>query len=238
MQLIPIKGVIVPNQDKWIYDWFEMDAVCPNDVIKKILEAGGDDITFEINSPGGEIGAGSEMWYNINAYKGRTTADIVGYACSAASYLCMGADQVRMAPTGLMMIHNVSGGAAGDKHMMEHEAGVLQMADQAISNAYRMKTGLKREEILDLMDHETWMDAVKAKELGFIDEIIGDSSGIDGNGRVISSIYNSFGGGQLLSDEVKQKMRNMVKDPAPDKESDFLIQARLNLIKIGGYENV
>lgn len=236
MKTIPIKGVIVPNEDKWIYDWFELDACCPAEVIKALKEADGDEVTFEINSPGGEISAGSELWYSIKTYQNKTIADIVGYACSAASYLSMAANTVRMVPTALMMIHNVSGGANGNKHAMTKEADVLQTADEAISNAYRIKTGMSREEILKLMDDETWMDSTKAQELGFIDEIIGEFNEEKKNEK-ITGLYNAAGIGKLLSDEVKQKVRNMVKDPdagLKEGNQDFLIQTKLNLLKLGG----
>lgn len=235
MKVIQIKGAIIANEDKWIYDYFGIDATCPQEVKKALEEAGGDDVTFEINSPGGDISAGSEIWYLISQYVGNTVADIVGYACSAASYLAMGANKVRMVPSALMMIHNVSGGAHGDKHTMKHESHVLQIADEAISNAYRLKTGKSREEILKLMDAETWMEAYKAKELGFVDEIIGEEE----EQPVITGFYNAMGFGALLSDEVKEKIRNTVKNPdydASDKR-DFLIK-KLNLLKLGGKENV
>lgn len=233
MKQVKISGVIVPNEDKWIYEWFGMEATCPDDVKKAIKSAGKDEITFVINSPGGEIGAGSEMWYMINSYEQKTYADIVGYACSAASYLAMGADVVRMAPTALMMIHLVSGDASGNCNAMEKEASTLRVADKAISNAYKLKTGKSNEELLALMEQETWMDAEKAKELGFIDSIIGAE-----NEMKAMPIYNAFG--SILSEEVKEKVRNMVNSPdtGDSGNQDFLLQTKLNLLKLGGMKNV
>jgi ATP-dependent Clp protease protease subunit len=42
----------------------------------------------------------------------------------------------------------------------------------SIINAYEIKTGLSRARLSHLMDAETWMDAHKAVELGFADEIL------------------------------------------------------------------
>lgn len=236
MKQVKISGVIVPNEDKWIYDWLGMEATCPEDVKKAIKSAGKDEITFIINSPGGEIGAGSEMWYMINSHEQKTYADIVGYACSAASYLAMGADVVRMAPTALMMIHLVSGDASGNCNAMEKEASTLRVADKAISNAYKLKTGKSNEELIALMEQETWMDAEKAKELGFIDAIIGMEGAKDETKAM--TIYNAFG--SILSEEVKEKVRNMVNHP-DDSDSgnqDFLLQTKFNFLKLGGMKNV
>lgn len=234
---IKVNGVIVPNEDKWIYDWFEMDATCPADIEKGLLEANGDDVTLVINSPGGEIASGSAMWYAINNYNGSTVSDIVGYACSAASYLAMGSDKVRMAPSALLMIHCVSGEIRGNHSALEKEAQVLQVADKAISNVYRLRTGKSTEEILQMMEEETWMEADRALELGFIDEIIGVSEpDTDKNTKLV--LHNSLSVGTLLSEEVKEKIRNTVKHPESLTNQDFLLQQKFNLLKLrGGIEN-
>ena len=52
---INIKGVIIPNDDKWIYDYFEMDATCPREVEKEVVIANGEDLEVIINSPGGDV---------------------------------------------------------------------------------------------------------------------------------------------------------------------------------------
>ena len=49
---IDVKGTIVSNDDKWIYEWFEMDATCPNDVNKLIDQANGEPLEVYINSGG------------------------------------------------------------------------------------------------------------------------------------------------------------------------------------------
>ena len=227
MVQIPIKGTIIQNEDKWIYDLFDMDAVCPREVEKAIKDANGDEITFVVNSPGGEISSGSEMWYLINSCSQHTTADIVGYACSAASYLVMGADSVRMAPSSLMMIHLVSSRASGNCHDLDQQAGALRVADKALSNVYRAKTGRSNEEFLKLMEKETWMDCDKALELGLIDEIIGDASQNQNNNFVPGSLYNAFGG--VLSEQTKEKIRSMVKNPALTEQDILLQKNKLNL---------
>lgn len=235
MKEVRISGAIVPNEDKWIYDYFEIEATCPKDVEKGINEAAGDEITFIINSPGGEIGSGSEIWYLINGYQNNTYADVVGYACSAASYLAMGADTIRMTPSALMMIHPVSGGARGNHSVLEKEADTLRICDKAISNVYKLRTGLSNEELLKLMDAETWMDAEKAKELGFIDEIIGYEDEKGKKSAKKMPLYNSFC--NLLSEETKEKVRNTVKRPDSEMKQDFLLQCKLNFLKLGGKKN-
>jgi hypothetical protein len=52
---------------------------------------------------------------------------------------------------------------------------VLKNANDSIANAYRIKTGLSREDILAKMDTETWLNAEQAVELGFADEVMFDT---------------------------------------------------------------
>lgn len=190
MMKLSIKGTIVANEDKWIYDFFGIDSTAPVDVSSVLEEASGEDIVMEISSPGGDVIAANEIYYAVATYGGNVTADITGWAASAASYIALAANKVRMLPTAMYMIHNVSGAAQGDYHAMDKESKVLKNFNKAISNAYRLKTGLSESELLSLMDKESWLSATEAKEKGFIDEIIGDSDSSLEN-VIPAAVYNS-----------------------------------------------
>lgn len=227
MKNIDVKGTIVSNDDKWIYDWFGYDATSPKMIADALEEAAGDDITFIINSGGGDVFAGNEINYLISQYRGNTQADIAGIAASIATVICCAADKVRMAAGAQYMIHNVSGSASGDYHEMDKTSQVLINANRTISNTYRLKTGMSEKDLLKLMDSETWMDAVKAKEYGFVDEIIGDSNGTLDKPK--NTLYNACFV-NIISDEVKEKVRNQIKNPMTSESSDILIQQ--NKIKL------
>lgn len=171
MRKIEVKGTIVGNADKWIYEWFGMDATCPKDVNAAISEANGEPLLVEINSGGGDVFAGSEIYTALKAYAGTVEINIVGLAASAASVIAQ-AGHSRISPTALFMVHNVSGAAYGDCNAMTHEAEVLRTANNSIAAAYLEKTGKSMEELLGIMDAETWMDAQKAVEYGFVDEVM------------------------------------------------------------------
>lgn len=174
MPRIDIRGVIIPNDYKWYYDWFEEDSTCPRD-IQKVLDSltDGDDLEVCINSPGGVINAGSEIYTLIRAAGTRSNLkiNIVGEACSAASVIAM-AGYCEMAPTALMMVHCVSSRASGNHSDMEHMAEVLRTADRAMCTAYMEKTGMTEQEALEMMENETWLTAQQAKERGLIDGIM------------------------------------------------------------------
>ena len=168
--IIEIKGVIVPDNEEWIYDLFGMQAISPSVIAEQLTSANGEDITVLINSDGGEIFAGSEIYEMFRTYQGNLTIKVVGLAASAASVVAC-ARQSEIAPTGMLMIHNVFGGAEGDYHTMDKTSEVLKKANKAQANAYASKTGKPMDELLRLMDEETWITADEAVELGFIDSI-------------------------------------------------------------------
>ena len=169
MKKLKINGTIIPNEYKKVYDHFGIDATCPNDV----LEALGDDqdVTIQINSGGGLVNAGQEIYHELTQRIGKVTIEVV-WAGSAASLIAMAGDVVKMSPVGQMMIHNAAMVAEGDYQDMDHASYVLESTNKAIASAYQIKTGLDTNELLDLMNTETWLTADEALEKGFADEIM------------------------------------------------------------------
>lgn len=224
---INIKGVIIPNSYKWFYNWFKEDSTCPNDVQKVLDEANGGDVECYINSPGGVIEAGSEIYTILRSYKGEVKIYIVGQACSAASIIAM-ARHCEMSPTALMMVHCVSTRASGNHADMEHTAEVLRTADDALSNAYMAKSGMSKEEVLEMMEKETWLTAEQAKERGLIDGIMFEEK------EPLRLTASNF---ELPSKEQMNRVKEMIKGQTD--EVAFLIQkSKLSLLRLKGEERV
>lgn len=176
MPRIDVRGSIIPNDYKWFYEkWMRADSTCPNDVRKALDDAttAHESVEVYINSPGGVIDSGSEIYTMLrDAAQARDVKiHITGQACSAASIIAMAA-HCEMAPTSLMMVHCVSSGVRGNHSDMEHMAEVLKTADKALCTAYTNKTGMTEEQALEMMEHETWLTAQQAKEKGLIDAIM------------------------------------------------------------------
>lgn len=152
-------------------DNFWGDEITPKD-FRDELEAEDGDVTLWINSPGGNVFAASEIYTMLRDYKGKITVKIDAIAASAASVVAMAGDTVLMSPSSLLMIHDPSTIAMGNTEDMEHAITVLNEVKEAIINAYADKTGLRRNKIAELMTNETWMNAKKAVELGFADDIL------------------------------------------------------------------
>lgn len=150
--------------------WFD-DDITPQ-LFKDELLAGEGDITVWINSPGGDCVAAAQIYNMLMDYKGNVTVKIDGIAASAASVIAMAGTTVLMSPVSMLMIHNPMTVAMGNKNDMEKAIEMLASVKESIINAYEIKTGLSRAKISHLMDDETWMDANKAVELGFADDVL------------------------------------------------------------------
>lgn len=116
--------------------------------------------------------AAAQIYNMLTQYKGNVTVKIDGIAASAASVIAMAGNTVLMSPVSMMMIHNPATVAFGDHAEMQKAIDMLAEVKESIINAYVIKTGLSRSKLSHLMDAETWMDANKAIELGFADDII------------------------------------------------------------------
>ena len=152
-------------------DSFWGDEITPQ-MFRDELYAEEGDITLWINSPGGNVFAAAEIYTMIRDYPGSVTVRIASIAASAASVVAMAGNLVQMSPTALLMIHDPSTIAMGNAKDMEKAITTLNEVKESIINAYAAKTGLSRNRISKLMSDETWLNAKKAVDLGFADEIL------------------------------------------------------------------
>ena len=150
--------------------WFD-DEVTPA-AFKAELTSGSGPITVWINSPGGDCVAAAQIYNMLMDYPADVTVRIDGIAASAASVIAMAGTKVQMSPVSVIMIHNPLTVAMGDSDEMRRAIQLLDEVKESIINAYEIKTGLSRAKLSHLMDGETWMNAKKALELGFCDEIL------------------------------------------------------------------
>ncbi|EJG4807090.1 TPA: head maturation protease, ClpP-related [Listeria innocua] len=152
--------------------WFD-DDVTPQMFRNELFSKKGP-ITLWINSPGGDCIAASQIYTMLMDYPDEVTVKIDGIAASAASVIAMAGTKVLMAPTALMMIHNPATITMGDHEDMKRAIEMLDEVKESIINAYEIKTGVSRIKLSHLMDAETWMNANKAIELGFADDVLKD----------------------------------------------------------------
>lgn len=171
------------------------DEVTPEAFRKELFEDSGD-ITLWINSPGGDCFAAAQIYNMLMEYPGKITVKIDGFAASAASVIAMAGSRVCMSPVAILMIHNPATVAMGDTEAMKKAIGMLNEVKESIINAYELKSGMDRAKISKMMDSETWLNAKKAVELGFADEVLyGEASVPEGSRAMLYTpitVTNSF----------------------------------------------
>lgn len=196
MAVIDIRGDIIGNDDKWIYDWLDWESTTPGD-IRGALDGlkPGETLTVTINSGGGSVMAGQEI-YSLLYGRDDVEIKIQSMAGSAASVIAM-AGKSEITPVAMIMIHNVSAsGVFGDYHEMEKTAEALKQMNAALSASYCAKTGIAEDEIISLMDKETWLTANQALDMGFVDAISQPAEQV-----VTNNIY-----GIRLTDEIRNRV--------------------------------
>lgn len=210
MRTVTVNGDIICNDLKWVYDWLEYESCCPADIRKAAAELTdeNEELRVIINSPGGDVQAGQEIYSILKDVKNHVTIEVQSMAASAASMIAMAGDTVKMSPVALLMIHNASTCTSGDYRDMQHTADVLQTVNTAIMQAYIAKTGKTEDELRDMMDRETWLTANQCLKNGFADEII--------KGEKQSIITNAMIGRLSVTDEMiaKVKAEKAAKDAA------------------------
>ena len=147
------------------------DGVTPKQFREELYAEDGD-VTIWINSPGGNVFAAAEVYTMIRDYPGTVTVKIDAIAASAASVVAMAGERVMMSPVAMIMVHDPMTIAMGNARAMEKAITTLNEVKESIINAYVAKTGLSRNKVAKLMTDETWLNAKKAVELGFADEIM------------------------------------------------------------------
>ena len=206
--------------------WFD-DDVTPQ-LFKEELMSGDGNITVWINSPGGDCVAAAQIYNMLMDYPHDVTVKIDGIAASAASVIAMAGTKVLMSPVSMLMIHNPMTVAMGDTGEMLKAIEMLSSVKDSIINAYEIKTGLSRAKLSHLMD------AGKAVELGFADEVMKrPAEAEDAEPPTVTMLYSKASVVNSPMDKIAEKCktaRPAAKVEPKGRSVDDLYE-RLNLLK-------
>ncbi|MEE0126131.1 MAG: Clp protease ClpP [Enterococcus faecalis] len=217
MGKIDIKGEIVDNDTGEFWDYVEVPLTYTYPkVIQQAIENDEDEeIIVDVASGGGDVFSASEIYTMLKSSGKNIVVNIQGMAASAASVISMAGNVINMSPTAQMMIHKASVFGYGNSDDLEHQAKVLDGIDESIASAYEIRTGMKQEDLLKLMAEETWMNAKKALDLGFIDNIMFVNEDEEEVGMTFSnSIY------KRPSKQVINKFKNLIAKEQLKNEKD------------------
>ena len=213
--VLQIDGVLTVEDDWWA------DGLVVARNVRRHLERLRD-VTVYINSPGGDVMAGSELYTALREHAekglGKVTVKVTGIAASAASVVAMAGDEILISPTAYMMIHNPWSAAVGNAKELRKQADALDVISEGLVNAYERRTGKTRDELMQLLDGETYMSAQTCVDEGFADGILyGEASAGDDGQRKTTAMMQAKNYGRQA---VMAMLREHEPEPAPDPQPD------------------
>lgn len=192
-----------------IYDeigFFGITAKQVRDSLTNAKKKGYKNIVVNINSPGGDVFDGIAIFNDLFNFNGKVTVEITGLAASAATVIAMAGDEIVMAENASFMIHNAWGFSIGNKNDMREMADVLDKIDDSIAMTYAAKASVTKEEALEMMDKETWLDASEAYDFGFVTKVRKMEEKEPKNMLFDLSAFNN------VPAEIKQRIENSLHD--------------------------
>ncbi|BBP95958.1 ATP-dependent Clp protease proteolytic subunit [Burkholderia sp. SFA1] len=154
------------------YDPWSGDGVTAKRIAGALRSMDGKDVTVNINSPGGDMFEGLAIYNLLREYKGAVTVKVLGIAASAASIIAMAGDDVQIARSAFLMIHNGWVVVAGNRNELREVADTLEPFDAAMADIYAARTGGDLKSMQKLMDAETWIAGSAAIDQGFADSLL------------------------------------------------------------------
>lgn len=153
--------------------WGYIDGlVSPGGLREFLSENKGKSVEININSPGGSCWDANSMVGDLARHEGDVTIVVSGACMSAATFFLAvpNARRVAMEDTEFM-VHNCWSFAIGDYRAMEKMAESLRNTNAGIAKKMARATGKDLDEIVAMMDDETWFGDEYALENNFVDEI-------------------------------------------------------------------
>jgi len=156
------------------YKWDDTDITAKD--FAEDLKALGDLKTLNIylNSLGGSVFQGQAIFSILKRHSAYKNVYIDGIAASIASVIAMAGDTISMPKNAMVMIHNPWTFAMGNSADLRKEADALDKIRESMIVAYMDKIQGKttEEELIDLLDAETWLSAQDCFDRGFCDELL------------------------------------------------------------------
>jgi ATP-dependent protease ClpP protease subunit len=163
---------IVMKNLRWSGDIGERDdesktGISLSFVESELANAGGDDITVELDSLGGDYFVGIQIMTMLKAYRGKKTVNYGSVVASAATAVAIGFDFRIARKTSSFMVHNAQSAEWGDQNDLREMANQLEGFSNIIAEAYAEITGKTIAEIKAMMDAETWLFGQEIMDAGF-----------------------------------------------------------------------
>jgi len=188
------------------------DEITPKE-FKTDLDALGDINTLNIyiNSPGGDVFAGQAIHSMLKRHKAHKNVYIDGLAASIASVVVMAGDTIFMPKNAMMMIHNPWTWGIGNAAEFRKLAEDLDKVRESLIAAYEGRSALTRDEIIEIMDSETWLTADECLEYGFCDVVEKEKQMAASIDKTLLMRYKNTPGELLVKPKPDDKKQELLK---------------------------
>ena len=156
--------------------YWDEDKSIDAELVRDALDGVTEDVLIKLNSNGGDVFEGVEIYNYLKAHPSHITVEVTGLAASAATFIVAGADKAVMNTGTTFMIHEASSFAWGNKSELQKVLNALETIDDSIISIYEAKTGQSKEQLTDWMTEEKWFSAEEAVKFNFVDEVKKESS--------------------------------------------------------------
>lgn len=179
-------------------------------------------IDIYINSYGGDVFEGTAIYNQLKRHQARKVVHVDGFACSIASVIAMAGDEVIMPRNTLMMIHNMWMCACGNAAELRKAADDLDVINSAGRQAYLQKAGdkLPEDELVRMMDAETWLTAERCVELGLADRLADEDADMSGAAAILQKVNAGMEQRLQYQKTLAAQLRDMASPPAPGATPD------------------
>lgn len=199
--------------------YWDGDKCIDAELLRDAMSGIEDDVIIRLNSNGGDVFEGMEMYNYIKDHPSHITVEVTGIAASAATFVLMGADKAAMNVGSTIMIHEAETLAWGNKADLKKRIDALETIDQSITDIYVAKTGQPVEQIVEWVDQAKWFTADEAVEYGFADEVKkeADVHGPDGLnihdlvGQAVADAMSKYQGQAFKNEEKKSLLSKLRK---------------------------
>lgn len=200
-----LSGELIPDDWAEVYRKYGYKAgfYCPDDVRQAIGELKpGEELVLEVNSIGGSVLAGNEIYGMLESCPNPTRAVIQSMAASAASYMIMSCDRIEICLPAQLMIHRARTSVYGNTEDFQQAQQMLDVTDNSILDTYCRRCGSRtsREELAAMVANETYIGSSDALRYGLVDSIVGGESESQGGALVASAFNNTVKAMRTLPD--------------------------------------
>jgi ATP-dependent protease ClpP protease subunit len=216
-----IKAVGNDTTEVYIYDEIGYWGVTATSFVNELRQVRTANIDLHLNSPGGDVFDGLAIYNALISHPANVDVYIDGLAASAASYIALAGDTVKIARNAMVMVHDAMGFCIGWASDMHEMGDLLDKISDDIADIYAQKTGAEKADWRAAMLAETWFSGEEAVEAGLADETFNDRGADtdDPEDTFDLSVFNYAGRSAAPAPTIAVK-NEVVEDDPEETEND------------------